>query len=49
VPARGAIWLAEGRIPPGVHPPEAVIPPEPFLRELEQRDIYTHVGITRRL
>jgi saccharopine dehydrogenase (NAD+, L-lysine-forming) len=49
VPARGAIWLAEGRIPVGVHPPEAVIEPEPFLKELEQRDIYTRVTTTRSL
>jgi saccharopine dehydrogenase-like NADP-dependent oxidoreductase len=49
VPARGAIWLAEGRIPPGVHPPEAVIEPEAFLKELEEREIYTRVSITRRL
>jgi saccharopine dehydrogenase-like NADP-dependent oxidoreductase len=46
VPARGAIWLAEGRIPPGVHPPEAVIDPLPFLKELEEREIYTRVSIT---
>jgi hypothetical protein len=49
VPARGAIWLAEGRIPPGVHPPEAVVEPRPFLKELEEREIYTRVSITRRL
>jgi len=47
VPARGAIWLAEGRIPPGVHPPEAVIEPRPFLKELEEREIYTRVSISR--
>jgi hypothetical protein len=45
-PARTAIWLAEGRIPPGVHPPEAVIEPEPFFKELEERDIYTQVSVT---
>jgi saccharopine dehydrogenase (NAD+, L-lysine-forming) len=49
VPARGAVRLAEGRIPPGVHPPEAVIEPEPFLKELEQRDIYTRVSINKSL
>jgi hypothetical protein len=48
-PARTAIWMAEGRIPPGVHPPEAVIEPELFFRELESRDIYTQVSITRDL
>jgi saccharopine dehydrogenase-like NADP-dependent oxidoreductase len=46
-PARAAIWLAEGRIPPGVHPPEAVIEPEPFFRELEEREIYTQVSVTQ--
>ncbi|MBN1955752.1 MAG: saccharopine dehydrogenase NADP-binding domain-containing protein [Anaerolineae bacterium] len=46
-PARAAIWLAEGRIPPGVHPPEAVIAPEPFFHELEGREIYTQVSVTR--
>ena len=48
-PARTAIWLAEGRIPPGVHPPEAVIEPEPFFKELEEREIYTQVSITEPL
>ncbi|MDH4137871.1 MAG: hypothetical protein OEW09_14310 [Anaerolineae bacterium] len=46
-PARAAIWLAEGRIPPGVHPPEAVIEPEPFFKELEEREIYTQVSVTQ--
>jgi len=45
-PARVAIWLAEGRIPPGVHPPEAVIEPEPFFEELKEREIYTQVSVT---
>jgi saccharopine dehydrogenase-like NADP-dependent oxidoreductase len=45
-PARAASWLAEGRIPPGVYPPEAVIEPEPFFKELEEREIYTQVGVT---
>jgi saccharopine dehydrogenase (NAD+, L-lysine-forming) len=45
-PARTAIWLAEGRIPPGVHPPEAMIEPEPFFKELEEREIYTQVSVT---
>jgi len=46
-PARTAIWLAEGRIPPGVHPPEAVIEPEAFFKELEEREIYTQVSVTQ--
>jgi saccharopine dehydrogenase-like NADP-dependent oxidoreductase len=45
-PARTAIWLAEGRIPSGVHPPEAVIEPGPFFKELEEREIYTQVSVT---
>ncbi|MBL7062781.1 MAG: saccharopine dehydrogenase NADP-binding domain-containing protein [Anaerolineae bacterium] len=45
-PARAAIWLAEGRIPAGVHPPEAVLDPEPFFKELEGREIYTQVSVT---
>ncbi|MGD1993316.1 MAG: saccharopine dehydrogenase NADP-binding domain-containing protein [Anaerolineae bacterium] len=45
-PARAAIWLAEGRIPPGVHPPEVAIDPEPFFEELEDFEIYTQVSVT---
>ncbi len=48
-PARAAIWLAQGRIPPGVYPPELAIKPEPFFEELEDREIYTRVGVTRRV
>ncbi len=48
-PARAAIWLVEGRIPPGVHPPEAVLDPEAFFKELEQREIYTQVSVTELL
>ena len=40
-PARAAIWLAEGRIRPGAYPPEVVIDPLPFFKELEEREIYT--------
>jgi hypothetical protein len=46
-PARAAIWLAEGRIPSGVYPPEAVIEPESFFKELEEREIYTQVSVTQ--
>ncbi len=50
VPARGAVWLAAGRIAPGVHPPEiAFEKPEDFLKELEVRDIYTTVTVTKNL
>ncbi len=45
-PARAALWLAEGRIPAGVHAPEAVLDPESFFKELEEREIYTQVSIT---
>ncbi len=45
-PARAAIWLAEGRIPPGVYPPEAALDPELFFKELEGREIYTQVSVT---
>jgi saccharopine dehydrogenase-like NADP-dependent oxidoreductase len=45
-PALTAVWLAEGRIPPGVYPPETVIDPEPFFKELETRQILTQVTVT---
>ena len=48
-PAVSAIWLAEGRIPSGVYPPEASIDPEPFFKELEGRDIYTQVTATHQI
>ena len=44
-PAITAVWLAEGRMPPGVYPPEVVIDPLPFFKELEQRQIYTQVSV----
>jgi len=48
-PARTAIWLAQDRIPPGVHPPEAALDPVPFFKELEEREIYTQVSVTELL
>ncbi len=45
-PSIAAQWLAEGRIPPGVYPPEAVIDPLPFFKELEKRGIPTQVSVT---
>jgi saccharopine dehydrogenase-like NADP-dependent oxidoreductase len=48
-PAVAAIWLAEGRIAPGVYPPELVIDPVPFFDELKTRQIYTHVTVTTQL
>jgi saccharopine dehydrogenase (NAD+, L-lysine-forming) len=49
VPARTAIWMARGRISPGVHPPEAALDPAPFFKELEGREIYTQVSKTEML
>jgi saccharopine dehydrogenase-like NADP-dependent oxidoreductase len=49
VPAIGAIWLAEGVVPPGVYPPEVALDPEPFFKELEAWDIYTRVSLTHML
>lgn len=48
-PAIAAIWLAEGRIEPGVYPPEAAIDPEPFFKELKAREIYTQATVTSML
>ncbi|MFC2063510.1 saccharopine dehydrogenase family protein [Chloroflexota bacterium] len=45
-PAIAAIWLAEGRVEPGVHAPEASLDPEPFFKELEQREIFTQVSVS---
>jgi lysine 6-dehydrogenase len=49
VPARGAIWLAQGRVSPGVHPPELAIDPMPFFHDLENRDIFVQVSVTERV
>jgi saccharopine dehydrogenase-like NADP-dependent oxidoreductase len=49
LPARGATWQALGRVPPGVHPPELAFDPEPFLKELEERNLITQVTVTQRL
>jgi saccharopine dehydrogenase (NAD+, L-lysine-forming) len=46
-PAIAAIWLGEGKIEPGVYPPELAIDPEPFFKELEQREIFTRVSVTQ--
>ncbi|MCJ7626435.1 MAG: saccharopine dehydrogenase NADP-binding domain-containing protein [Anaerolineaceae bacterium] len=48
-PAIAAIWLGEGRIQPGVHPPEKALAPEPFFDELAQHEIHTQVTITSML
>ena len=49
VPARGAVWQADGRVSPGVHPPELAFDPVPFLKELEERQITTLVTKTSQL
>ncbi|MFO7742898.1 MAG: saccharopine dehydrogenase NADP-binding domain-containing protein [Anaerolineae bacterium] len=46
-PARAAVWMAHDRVPAGVYPPELVIEPEPFFKELEDRQIYTRVSVTK--
>ena len=46
-PAIAAIWLADGRVKPGVHAPEAALDPEPFFKELEQREIFTRSTVTK--
>jgi saccharopine dehydrogenase-like NADP-dependent oxidoreductase len=48
-PAITAVWLAEGRVEPGVYPPETALDPLPFFKELEEREIYTQVTTTQRL
>jgi len=48
-PAIAAIWLAEGRIQPGVYAPEVALDPESFFKELEQREIFTQVSVTTRI
>lgn len=49
IPARGATWQAAGKVEPGVHPPELAFDPESFLKELEERDIYTQITVTKGL
>jgi saccharopine dehydrogenase (NAD+, L-lysine-forming) len=48
-PAVAAIWLAEGRVDPGVYPPEACLDPEVFFKELEKHEIITQVTVTSKL
>lgn len=48
-PAIAAIWLAEGRIIPGVNPPEVALDPQSFLKELENYGIPTKVTLTEDL
>lgn len=46
-PAIAAIWLAEGRVNPGVYPPEASLDPEPFFKELEKHQVFTQVTVSQ--
>jgi hypothetical protein len=46
-PAIAAIWLAQGRVPPGVYPPETVLDPVPFFKELKGFEIVTQVSVTQ--
>lgn len=48
-PAIAAIWLADGKVQPGVFPPEIALEPMPFFKELETREIYTQVTTTHRI
>jgi len=48
-PAIAAIWLTEGRVAPGVYPPEIALDPVPFFKELEEVDIITQVTTTQNL
>ena len=46
MPAITAIWQATGKINAGAQPPELVIDPLPFFKELESRQIFTQVTVT---
>jgi len=48
-PAIAAVWMAEGRVKPGVYPPELALDPLPFFKELEERNIFTQVTKTHML
>jgi hypothetical protein len=41
--------MAEGRVEPGVYPPEIALDPVPFFKELEEIDIITQVTKTQNL
>jgi saccharopine dehydrogenase-like NADP-dependent oxidoreductase len=48
-PSIAAQWLAQGRVAPGVYPPELAFEPEAFFHQLEQRGIITQVTVTEPL
>jgi hypothetical protein len=41
--------MAEGRIKPGVHAPEAVLESGPFFKELEWHEIFTKFAVSHML
>jgi lysine 6-dehydrogenase len=43
--AVAARWLAEGRVPPGVHPPETAFPAEAFVQDLQGEGMKLRVAI----
>jgi saccharopine dehydrogenase (NAD+, L-lysine-forming) len=45
-PSIAAQWLTDGRIEPGVYPPELALDPEDFFREFDKRGIPTKVTMT---
>jgi saccharopine dehydrogenase-like NADP-dependent oxidoreductase len=49
VPAITAIWLAQGKVEPGVYPAEIAFDPEPIFKELEPYDIITQVTVTNKI
>jgi saccharopine dehydrogenase-like NADP-dependent oxidoreductase len=48
-PAITAVWMADGRVEPGVYPPEVALDPLPFFKELEEQQIYTQITTTKKL
>jgi len=48
-PAIAAIWLAEGRVDPGVYPPEACLDPVTFFKELEEHEVLTQVTVSKKI
>jgi saccharopine dehydrogenase-like NADP-dependent oxidoreductase len=43
--AVAARWLAEGRVPPGVHPPETALPAEAFVEDLQGEGMKLRVAV----
>jgi hypothetical protein len=41
--------MADGRVEPGVYPPEVALDPLPFFKELEEQQIYTQITTTKKL